>query len=47
MRTYVVRSGDSPFIIAKQHNMPLNRFLQANGLTPRSTIYPGQAVYID
>jgi membrane-bound lytic murein transglycosylase D len=47
MRVYIVKTGDSPFAIAKQHNMSLNRFLSANGMTPRSTIYPGQSVYVE
>ncbi len=47
MQVYVVKTGDSPFAIAKQHNMSLNRFLSANGMTPRSTIYPGQSVYVE
>jgi len=45
--TYEVRPGDSPFIIAKRHNMPLDRFLQLNQLYPGSKIYPGQKLYID
>ena len=45
--TYKVRPGDSPFIIAKRHNMPLERFLQLNQLYPGSKIYPGQRLYID
>ena len=45
--TYHVQSGDSPYIIARRHNMSLNHFLKINDLTPRSTIYPGQSVRID
>jgi membrane-bound lytic murein transglycosylase D len=45
--TYQVKSGDSPFLIAKRHNMALNRFLSLNQLWPSSTIYPGQTVYVD
>jgi len=45
--TYEVRPGDSPFIIAKRHNMPLERLLQLNQLYPGSKIYPGQRLYID
>ena len=47
MQVYVVKAGDSPYGIAKHHNMSLNRFLSANGMTPRSTIYPGQTVYVE
>ena len=45
--TYKVRPGDSPFNIAKRHNMPLERLLQLNQLYPGSKIYPGQRLYID
>jgi membrane-bound lytic murein transglycosylase D len=45
--TYLVKPGDSPFVIARQHNMPLNRFLKINRLTRRSTIYPGQKYYVE
>ena len=44
---YRVRSGDSPYIIARKHNMQLAEFLKINNLHPRSTIYPGQIVYIE
>jgi membrane-bound lytic murein transglycosylase D len=47
MKTYQVRTGDSPFKIAQAHRMPLNRFLEINRLSPRSTIYPGQQVYVE
>jgi membrane-bound lytic murein transglycosylase D len=42
--TYYVRSGDSPYLIARRHNISLNHFLTINNLTSRSTIYPGQKV---
>ncbi len=45
--TYKVRSGDSPFLIAKQHNMNLNRFLSLNHLDKRSKIFPGQKLKIE
>ncbi|MGD8291988.1 MAG: LysM peptidoglycan-binding domain-containing protein [Desulfobacterales bacterium] len=47
LATYEVRAGDSPFMIAKRHNMPLDRFLHLNQLYPGSKIYPGQKVYIE
>jgi len=47
LRTYMVKRGDSPFTIAKLHNMPLERFLRINRLTPRSKIYPRQKLYIE
>ena len=45
--TYYVQRGESPYIIARKHGMPLNHFLKINKLTPRSTIYPGQSVKIN
>ena len=47
LATYEVKSGDSPFLIARKHNMNLNRFLHLNQLWPNDTIYPGQTVYIE
>jgi membrane-bound lytic murein transglycosylase D len=47
MKTYQVRTGDSPFKIAQAHQMPLDRFLQINRLSTGSTIYPGQQVYVE
>ena len=45
--TYSVRSGDSPFLIAKRHNMNLNRFLALNHLSKQSTIFPGQKLIVE
>lgn len=47
LNTYVVQRGDSPFTIAKKHNMPLERLLRINRLTPRSKIFPGQKLLIE
>jgi membrane-bound lytic murein transglycosylase D len=47
LATYEVRAGDSPFQIAKRHNMLLDRFLSLNQLYPGSKIFPGQKVYIE
>ena len=47
MKTYQVQSGDSPFKIAQIHQMPLDRFLKINRLSQRSTIFPGQQVYVE
>lgn len=43
---YLVRRGDSPYKIAKRHNMSLGHFLRINNLTPRSRIYPGQVLKV-
>ena len=45
--TYQVKSGDSPFLIAKKHNMSLNRLLALNRLTKTSKIYPGQKLIVE
>jgi membrane-bound lytic murein transglycosylase D len=45
--TYEVKRGDSPFLIAKRHNMALKRFLYLNQLWSSDTIYPGQRVYVE
>jgi membrane-bound lytic murein transglycosylase D len=46
-KTYRVKTGDSPFQIAMEHQMKLERFLSLNNLTPRSKIYPGQVFLVD
>jgi len=43
---YTVKSGDIPANIARQHGMNLNVFLQINGLSMRSKIYPGQKLWV-
>ncbi|WP_022664620.1 lytic transglycosylase [Desulfospira joergensenii] len=45
--TYRVKSGDSPFLIAKRHHMSLNRLLALNRLDKWSKIYPGQKLIIE
>ena len=47
LSTYEVKPGDSPFLIAKRHNMALKRFLFLNQLWSNATIYPGQKVYVE
>jgi membrane-bound lytic murein transglycosylase D len=46
LRRYVVRSGDTPSGIASSHRVSLSALLRANGLSSRSTIYPGQVLAI-
>ena len=43
---YIVKKGDSPYLIAKRYSMNLSEFLTLNSLTPRSTIYPGQVLQV-
>ena len=45
--TYKVRSGDSPFLIAKKYNMSLNRLLALNQLNKKSKIFPGQKLIVE
>jgi len=47
LATYEVRPGDSPFEIARRHNMKLNRLLYLNQLYSESKIYPGQKLFIE
>jgi membrane-bound lytic murein transglycosylase D len=44
--TYVVRRGDTLGRIADRQHVSLRSLLAANGLTTRSTIYPGQTLVI-
>jgi membrane-bound lytic murein transglycosylase D len=44
---YYVKRGDSPYTIARHHNMSLKRFLRINNLTAHSKIFPGQKVAVD
>ena len=44
--TYVVRRGDTLGKIAQARGISLNRLMSANGLSGRSTIYPGQRLLI-
>ncbi len=43
---YTVRSGDTPYEIAKKFGMNLSVFLTLNGLNSRSRIYPGQKLWV-
>ena len=46
-RTYRVERGDSPYTISLRYRMPLQKFLRLNNLSPRSTIFPGQILYVE
>lgn len=45
--SYSAKSGDTPYLIAKRHNMEINRFLSLNHLDKRSKIFPGQKFKIE
>jgi membrane-bound lytic murein transglycosylase D len=45
-RTYRVKKGDSPYLIAKRYQMTLGEVLKINKLTARSTIFPGQELLV-
>jgi membrane-bound lytic murein transglycosylase D len=46
VQRYTVRRGDSPYEIAQQHGVELDTLLSANGLSRRSSIYPGDELLI-
>jgi membrane-bound lytic murein transglycosylase D len=46
LRRYQVRRGDTLGAIADQHGVSLTSLLRANGLSSRSTIFPGQTLVI-
>jgi membrane-bound lytic murein transglycosylase D len=43
---HIVRSGESPYTIARSFGVPLDALLKQNGLTKRSLVKPGQAIRI-
>lgn len=45
-KQYTVKSGDTPYTIAKKFGMNLSILLSLNGLNSRSKIYPGQKLWI-
>lgn len=47
LQIYHVQKGDSPFSIAKRHDMPLDRLLRINRLDKNDRIYPGQTLYVE
>ncbi len=44
---YIVKSGDNPVMIARQHNMSLDQLLTLNHLSKMSKIFPGQELYVN
>lgn len=45
-RSYIVVRGDSPYLIAERFAVSLDVLLAANGLTRRSSIYPGDELLV-
>ncbi|MFP3999193.1 MAG: LysM peptidoglycan-binding domain-containing protein [Desulfobacterales bacterium] len=45
--SYQVKQGDSPYTIAKRHNINVEQLLSINGLSKNSRIYPGQTLYLE
>jgi membrane-bound lytic murein transglycosylase D len=45
-KNYTVKGGETPFMIAKKHEMEVGDFLKINNLTPDSRIFPGQTVLV-
>ncbi len=46
LKQYTVVRGDTPSGIATKNGVSLSALLRANGLSTRSTIYPGQVLAI-
>jgi membrane-bound lytic murein transglycosylase D len=46
-KTYKVKTGDSPYLIAMAYEMSLERFLSINNLMPSTKIYPNQKLYVE
>ncbi len=44
--SYTVKQGDTPLHIAIEHGMTLNQFLELNGMSKNSVIYPGQTLKV-
>jgi membrane-bound lytic murein transglycosylase D len=47
LKVYQVKRNDTPYKIAKQHNMKLQDFLAINHLSKRSKIFPGQQLWVE
>jgi len=46
LKRYTVKKGDNPGAIASRHGVSLSALLRTNGLSSRSTIFPGQVLAI-
>lgn len=47
LEIYRVKKGDSPYTIAKRHDMNVNRLLRINQLSKSARIHPGQTLYVE
>lgn len=47
LKKYRVKSGDNLFRISQKYNMPLDRLLHINKLTPKSKIHAGQDIFVE
>ncbi len=43
---HIVQRGENPFSISKKYGIPLEKFLEVNGLTKKSIIHPGQKLKV-
>lgn len=43
---HIVKKGENPYLIAKKYNVPLEKFLEINGLNKKSLIHPGQKLKV-
>ena len=43
---HTVQAGESPYTIARHYGIPLERFLEANGMTKRVVLHPGQQLKV-
>ncbi len=43
---HIVQRGENPFSISKKYGISLEKFLEANGLTKKSIIHPGQKLKV-
>ena len=47
LKKYQIKSGDNLFRISQKYNMPLDRLLNINKLTPKSKIHVGQYIFVE
>ena len=47
LKKYRIKSGDNLFRISQKYNMPLDRLLRINKLTPKNKIHVGQYIFVE